>query len=175
MTKEASLEVAPITKIQDALDSLFAGESWWEYEHETLALELQFNLTTLLDGKLWILKICNSHPEVIQEDPTFLIYAAETLNNHVTGFDRIPYVNSLELAFAIDQLSRVLIKRGTFTGFTEGMQKAVSYFLREEGYSEPVSVFGFIDPNLLSSGQTPQDTADKQKAISEYIQHMESL
>jgi hypothetical protein len=169
------LGLAPITTIKAQLDRLFGSNEWLGYEPETISLELGIVMDRLLLDKIQVLQILEQIPDLFFEDPAFMLYATEVMNNNVADFDFVPMPTSLELAFAIKQAATLKSEVGGTVTFSSPLIHAVAYILRQEGYSEPVGLFSFIPPELLEKGQAKSDTENKAKAIDAYIKHMDAL
>jgi hypothetical protein len=167
--------LASISKIKDALDKLFVDVAWQHFEPETISLELKLVLDDLLLDKIQVLKILEQAPHLFFDDPTFLLYATDVINNTPANFSSVPSPVSLELAFAISEVKKILAANGQVPEFTPEFVKTIVWMLRQEGYSKPIYPFDFIPESDLERGQTAADTEAKEKAIKTYIDHMESL
>lgn len=168
------LAIAPITTIKTQLDRLL-GQDWVSYEPETISLELGIVMDDLLRDKIELLQILVQNSSLFFEDPAFMLFATEVINNNVAEFNSVPMPTSLELAFAIDQVVKLIASIGGAVMFSDAMKAVASYILRQEGYSEPIEPFSFVPAELLEKGQTKSDTEAKKKAIEAYIKHMDSL
>lgn len=172
---DARLGLAPISHIKTSLDRILGSNEWIKWEPETISIELGMAMDELLLDKIQVLQIIEQAPTLFFEDPAFMLYATEVLNNNVADFESVPVPSSLELAFAISEIRKVLAASGKTPTFNDAFAKAVAWMLREEGYSKPVAPFDFVPEDMLEHGQTEADTEAKKKAIDAYIEHMESL
>lgn len=179
MLKEApeGLGLATLPTIKDALDRKFGAGQWTYWEVETIFLELGIHMDALVSDKIQVIQCLLANPEIFYKDPAFMLHATEVINNEIADFDTVPMPTSLELGFAITQVGKVLSRA---PGFLPGVYPtefvtAIAFLLREEGYSEPVAPFDFVPAELLEKGQTTGDTANKAKALQDYIKHMETL
>jgi len=83
--------------------------------------------------------------------------------------------NTLELAYAIEESKLLNVPQDAFEHPSSDIVQTVTYFLRDEGYSEPIFPFTFVPASSLSPGQTPEDTEAKKRAIEVYISEMGGL
>jgi hypothetical protein len=171
------LSLIPLTKLKGKLDGIFQSSEWIDFEIETLSLTLGIAFNALLVDKITVLQIILSNPELFFEDIGFTLYASKVMNNEVADFGQIPYVNTLELAWAIRQVSQLLLMidhdeldEDVITAFED----FEAYQLRQEGYSVSVAPFN-VSPGKLEPGQTEEDIRRKELAIERYINYMESL
>ncbi len=163
-----SLDHMSISMLKALLVKAFGEEEWPSWEPETISLELGIIIPPLLLDKIKVLQILEVDSSKFYEDPLFFLYSTEVINNEVADFNSMPVPTSLELAYAIYEVSRMY--KGVFSS---GVKKTISYILNEEGYSEPINLFGnIIDDSELSDGQTKEDTLNKNKAIDLYISGM---
>lgn len=172
---DPNMDKAPLTDIKDNLDRMFGRLEWVDLEVETISLSIGLVLSPLTVDKIHVLQILVERPELFTEDPVFMFYATEVINNNVADFEYLPTPTSLELAYAIQEVQRLYSTIGFVPVFGYTIQTAIAYVLRHEGFSEPVYPFGFIDPSMLSAGQTEIDTMLKERAITEYIKAMDKL
>lgn len=163
-----SIELAPISKLKLLFDKVFGKNEWLDLEPETIIMSLDLPFSDLLHDKVYLLKILCSDAGIFYEDFAFALYAIEVINNRVADFSSIPSVTSLELAFAIVEVPLVT---GGVPDYSN-LIPALSYILREEGYSKPVAPFSFIPESNLEAGQTDKDISDKEMAIKLYIHNM---
>lgn len=161
-----------LIELRTMLSEKFKEIPWYDAEIETISLELGLFLTPLLRDKIEVLKIIEAHPNLFYNDPAFMLYATEVINNEPVSFDMIPHCTTLELAFSISEVHQLLVARGITLDIPETFAKVVAYFLRQEGYSDPIGVFSFIPSEYLSPGQLPEDTEAKLKAINAYLYRM---
>jgi hypothetical protein len=167
--------LAPLSKVKAALDRLLGPSVWIAWEPETISLELGFTFNELLLDKIQVLQIIERDPELFFDDPAFTLYATEVINGNVADFDAVPMPTSLELAYAITEVGKVLGEHAAAVEFTSPIITVTAWLLRQEGYSEPVAPFDFVPAELLAPGQLPTDTEAKAKAIEAYIKFMEEV
>lgn len=170
-----SMGLAPISHIKATLDRIFGKGQWATWELETISLELKLVLDELTRDKICLLQAIELHPKLFFEDISFFLHATDTINNRVADFDSLPMPNTLELAYAIEESKQLSVPREAFEHPNSDIVQTVAYFLREEGYSEPLYPFTFVPPAVLQPGQTPEDTESKKKAIEAYISEMGGL
>lgn len=151
-------------------DKKLGSGTWEGLESETLALELNLPVTSLLLDEISVLKIIVVNPSLFFQDPIFMVYATEVINGTSADFDYIPHITSLEIAYAIFEVALVLgVQLNDLPMFGTGPKILIKNVLVNEGYSVPVPPFDVVGMGQLTPGQTEQDTADKEKAIKEYI------
>lgn len=167
---EESLGLSPICVIKEHMDRIFGKDLWREYDLESISLDLNLVMDELLRDKITLLQILEHDSDLFYSDVLFFLHATEVMNNKVADFESLPYPNSLEIAYAIHEMQR------TFPGeFQYPVKKAVTYLLKDEGYSEAVGIFNDIAfKNELSEGQESSDTTNKLKAITAYIKSMDN-
>lgn len=170
---DSKMGLASISHIKTSLDRLFGKGGWEDLEIETISITLGMVLDGITRDKIQVLQILVTQPELFFEDAAFTLYATDVINNIEADFEFVPAPTSLELAFAITQVRKILAEDSVYVPVeTTGLVKTVSYILRQEGYSSPVSPFDFIPSDMLEEGQTTEDTANKAKAIKRYIKEM---
>lgn len=172
---DAKLGLATISHIKTSLDRMFGKDAWARWEPETISMELEMAMDDLLLEKIQVLQIIEQLPDLFFEDATFMLYATEVINNNVADFEFVPAPTSLELAFAISEVKKILSAKGVTPDLSGGIAKAAGWILRQEGYSKPLEPFDFIPAETLEKGQPAEDTEAKAKAINAYIKHMEAL
>lgn len=164
--------LAPWWIIRDNLNKAFGGDSWKNYELETISMELGLAFDELLQDKITVIQLLEHGREMYTDDVLFFLHATNVLNNNIASFDNVPMPSSLEIAFAI------LSVRGIWPEpepvYSKGIVRTVAYILRQEGYSEPISPFRSmgVDNSALEEGQLPEDTEAKKKGIQLYIKAM---
>lgn len=165
--------LASISHIKASLDRIFGKGSWEDLEIETISITLGVELDGLTRDKINVLQILVKQPELFFEDATFMLYATDVINNIEADFEYVPAPTSLELAYAIVQVRKILAEDSVYISIEDTtFPKTIAYMLRQEGYSVPVSPFDFVPQNMLEEGQTAEDTANKAKAIKRYIKEM---
>jgi hypothetical protein len=169
-----SLGHASLTNIRDNLNRIFKTHPWWNWELETISDELHIAFDELTRDKVTLLQILTTNPELFFENASFFLHATEVINNKIADFEWMPMPTSLELAYAITEVKKLLGDKYMAPKSDSNITDVVIYLLREEGYSEPVYPFEFIPKERLTPGQTEMDTAAKKKAIEIYIDGMNS-
>lgn len=165
---DESLGLAPICVIKEHLDRIFGKGVWKDYEVETMSIELGIVMDPLLRDKINVLIAMEFSPDKFYEEPLFFLFATEVMNNKIADFTHLPMPTSLEMAYAIKEMSL------TFPGtFEYPVKKAVTFILNNEGYSKALGPFKDVAyEDELHQGQLETDTADKLKAINQYIKGM---
>ena len=164
-----NLSQLPVSTLVKALDIKFEGVSWVDYEVETLLLELG-STTGLLRDKLLLTQALIKEPDLSQSDIMFFLHASVVMSNQEADFENFPIPNSLEIAFCLEELTKLVGK----LNFTDDIRIAVEYILRQEGYSVAPYPFTQMGSFNLTAGQTQKDIDDKQKGIEKYVQAMYS-
>lgn len=172
---DESMGLAPLSHIKSNLDRLFGEGQWCDWEIETISFELKLVLDELTRDKISLLQAMGKNPDLFFNDIIFFLHAVEVMNNKVADFESFPVPNSLEIAYAIEEAKVIGVNATSLADTKSDIVEALAYLLVEEGYSEPVSPFGFIPKGFLSHGQTPDDTEAKKEAIELYIEHMGGL
>lgn len=167
--------LAPVSHIKATLDRIFGKGQWATWEVETISLELKLVLDELTRDKICLLQALELNPKLFFEDVSFFLHATDTINNRVADFDTLPMPNSLELAYAIEESKQLNVPRESLSNPSSDIVQAVTYLLKQEGYSEPIPPFSFVPATALQPGQTPEDTENKKKAIEAYISAMGGL
>lgn len=163
----------PISILKKVLDNKLGVNSWSQYETETLILELDLPFSNLLYDKIAVLKTIDNNTDLFFEDVIFNIYATSVINNIPADFEFLPHLTSLEMAFSIIEISRVLgVELHNLPEFGIGTTTYIRNMLIDEGYSEVISPFDIVSIGALPKGQTSKDTIDKANAIKEYIHAM---
>lgn len=154
----------------------FADQAWWNYEPETVMLELgEDSDNTLIYEKVMALKVLmNIGLEEALSNADFVLRFTEVCNNNETEPEIVPMPTSLELAWTVVQLQLICIVMGTHFEAPGEFGEIVGYLLREDGFSKRVDPFTFVPEAMLTPGQTDTDTQLKSKAIVAYISHMRS-
>lgn len=162
-----------LSRLRDQLIARY-GEEWHDMEPETISLDLGVILDPVSLQGVQVLRTIHQYPELFLEDPMYFLNFCETANNHILDESHMPSVTSLELAWALVELKRLLPEGSESVDSSEMIRKVCKYILREEGYSEPVPPFtGFLKSDDFYDGQTPDATANKAKGIRLYIAAME--
>ena len=165
-----NISLLPISSINLKLNSI---EGWVMFETETLLLELGWEFSQLLSDKIGVLRVVKSMPKLFYSDAMFFLHATSVMNNNEVNFENIPSVNSLEVAFAIVDMSRVLdVHLDNSPMFTSDVRTVVKHILIDDGYSEVPSPFNVVGITGLSIGQLSEDILNKAKAIVSYVTSM---
>ena len=160
----------PISILKKALDNKLGGNLWKDYETETLLYEVGLPYSDILFDKLAVLKVIEHKPKLFFEDVIFMINAANVMNNNSADFEYLPHITSLEMAFAIVDMAATLdVSIHMLPVFEQGPVMYIRDILINEGYSKVLPPFDVVGIGQLAEGQTQQDTADKEKAIKDYI------
>lgn len=166
-TPSQDIEHLTLSKL-DAILVRSIGPTWYEYEDETISIQLRLAFTPLLVDKVNLLRILHLRPEMFYEEFLFFVHAVEVCNNHVSNFEFLPIPTSLEIAFAVDEIGRIVSGE-----FSDGIKTAVTRMLKEEGFSEapgPLALVSFED--RLVEGQDREDIDAKYSAVTEYVNSM---
>lgn len=166
------IEQVSLLNLQKHLDTLLGKGEWPFVELETVLTSVDFPVTHLLLDKINVLRIINTNPELIYEDPVLFLYVSSVTNNTVTDFNSIPYINMLESAYSLISIDELLAYLGKTSEKSEGFKKSIAYLLRQEGLSSPIPPFSFLTDSDLEKGQTEEDTKNKQQAIDLYLTAM---
>lgn len=171
-----SLREFPISSLSSDLTSLWGKEeSWWDFEVDTLLLESHISISDISREKLNLLKVLHSDKSLFYSNSLFFLHAVEVLNNNVTDFNYVPSPTSLEVAFAIVDMARILeVALNESPPFSEEVRNTIHHILSQEGYSLPIGPFSIVGINSLTSGQTLEDTSNKLKAITQYVSSISS-
>lgn len=165
----------PLSELQTHFDTLFGKKTWVKWEPETILFEVantKTDVSPLLKEKILVLQVLNENLNDIVSLPEFFIWLTEVTNNESANFEHVIPPSSLEMAWTLVELKKIGIALGkAFTPSPE-LIDIVAYFLKEEGYSEPLYPFDFIPITKLVSGQTESDTINKKIAIGRYLDFM---
>ena len=123
-----------------------------------------------------VLKILLQNQDLFFTDPVFFMYSTEVLANEPVDFEVVSLPNSLEVAFAILEMTKILGLNSyhELPVFKHGVVKVIKYILVNEGYSSIVEPFDVVGITDLAQGQHLTDTLDKKKAIVKYVSAMYS-
>ena len=163
----------PISQLKKGLDQKLGKDSWVDYEVETLVIETGLPYSDLLRDKLHVLKIIEAKPTIFFDEVLFLVFATNVINNEIADFEYLPHIKSLEVAFAIEEMAKILeVELHQLPEFAMGPKYLIRDILISEGYSEVLPPFDVVGIGQLPKGQTEQDTLDKKKAIEAYLHAM---
>ncbi|MNY34447.1 hypothetical protein D3C86_1687890 [compost metagenome] len=163
---------ASISHIKNSLDRVFGKGQWNDLETETISLTLGIWLDELTRDKIHVLQILERKPELFFEDPMVMLYATDVINNIEADFEHVPVPTTLELAYAIEEVKKMLSAEGEYVVFGPTITNTIAYMLKQDGYSEPLEPFDFVPKEMLEPGQTAEDTENKRKAIKKYLKEM---
>lgn len=170
-----SLGLASLTNIRGNLNRVFGKGTWKGWELETISDELGVVFDELGRDKIQILQILELNPNMFFEDMSFFLHATIVINNQVADFEYLPMPTSLELAYTLVEIKKLMGPDYIFPTPDSDIVDAVAYLLIEDGYSKPIPPFEFVPENRLHEGQTPSDIEAKKKALSIYAHYMDSL
>ena len=171
--EDSLMEHTCVSKIKANLDRIFGKDEWIFWEIETITLGLGVVLSDLLRDKIHVAQLMAQNPKLFTDDAMFFLHATDVMNGHTADFESAPLPTSLELAYSLMEAKRIL-PNYIAPQPGEPIADICLYILREEGFSEPVAPFQFLPKEALEPGQTPEDTADKVKAINQYWKAMEA-
>lgn len=170
---DPKMGLASISHIKASLDRIFGKGEWSDLEMETISLTLGVELDTLTRDKIHVLQLLETQPDLFFDDAAFTLYATDVINNIEADFEFVPAPTSLELAYAIYEVRKILSENGVYIQFDDtGLATTAAYILKEEGYAVPVSPFDFISAEGFEKDAHPEDTENKRKAIRRYIKEM---
>ena len=158
-----------LPNLKQYLDKTY-GEDWLEYELETIVEDSDIKITELMADKVYLLQSLVQDSSVYYDDALGFIYSTEIINNNPIDPDLLPHLTSLEIAYSLHVMEKMFPGR-----LSEDVKKVIAYFLREDGFSEPVKPFDFLDPSFFNEGQTKEDSLKKGIAIKQYILEMDKL
>lgn len=168
-------ELSSLLKIKQFLDARFGKGNWSRWEPETLSIDLNQAFSDLMMDKFHVLRILETTPEVVLDNPALFIYATEAINNNVVDFDVLPHVTMLEAAYSVHTIKGILSANGVYFEPTEALKLTIAFSLNMDGASVAPAPLDFVPSDALSSGQTQSDSEAKKKAVEAYISHMDSL
>lgn len=163
-----------LSRLKGQLKTRYKDE-WVDLEPETVSLDLGVLMDPLSLQGLLMVQSVERNPVNFIDDASYFLSFTEACNNKIVN-PSSPYLpTSLELAWALVELRRLLPKEeADLINESPMIRKVCMYVLREEGYSEPVWPFdAFLKSEDFYDGQSPQDTANKAKAIRLYIKAVE--
>lgn len=156
------------------LNQKFGKGKWASLEPETILLDLE-EFDPLLMDKIRVVQLLSLRFSEVLALPEFILWLTSVANNEPANFEHVDAPTSLELAWMIKQVQWISVINSTSFEPSDAMIAVVSYFLKEDGFSEKVAPFDFLDNSYFTAGQTPEDTTLKQKAIAGYITKMKEL
>lgn len=189
----------PLTKLEKLFADKF-GPSWFDYEEETLSLELGVVFGSLLLQKIRLLQVLHRDAKTfeekladhdtggrgfegvdgarIQEDPLFFIYASDIINNQIVepGYFTMP--SSLEVAYALSQLRQLPINFEV----TPMVRFVIENVLKNDGFTEVRAPFDFLPKDIfygrdedLAEKQSTEDVDNKYKGVDQYVAEMNKI
>jgi hypothetical protein len=163
-----------LAELLKVLDTVIEPEDWPSYDPVTIMIELG-ETEPLLIEKINVLQICMYGINKVLAYPEFLLWMTSVVNNEPAEFETITIPTSLELAWTIEQAKRIATLSDQTWEPTDELKATLEYFLNEDGFSQPLAPFEFIEPKLLKPGQTEEDTKLKEIGLKAYIDHMTGL
>lgn len=109
------------------------GADWHELELETISLEIGIKLDPLTIIKMMVLKALHDHPDVILNDADYFLRFVEIANGNVPDPHHHDIPTSLEVDFALKELSSIL---GDTMKPTNMLKNVVKYILNNEGHGK---------------------------------------
>lgn len=150
-----------LSKLKTLLDKRF-GKDWYNWEVETLSLEIGAMLDDITYIKMLVLKAIESHPDTITNDADYFLRFVEIANGNAPDPHHHDIPTSLELAFALTELQEIIGEVKP----TDCIKEVSRYVLDHEGHGEA------YDPILAKFSGRALVTNEKSKASAEYIKHM---
>lgn len=160
-----------LAELLKVLDLNLDSEEWPSFDPVTIMLELG-ETEPLLIEKIYVLQICMAGINDVMARPEFLLMMSSVANNEPADFETIHMPSSLELAWTIEQAKRIATLSHQVWAPKEELKKTIEYFLNEDGFSQALAPFDFIEPKLLKPGQTDADTKLKELGIKAYLEYM---
>lgn len=159
-----------ISRLQVLFSQLY-GKDWVDFEPETLMMELG-NPDYLVMEKIFVLQALNKNANGVLAIPEFVSWLASVCNNEYAEFEILTMPNSLELAWAIDEVKRVCKLSGQVFKPQEELIDVLVYLLIEDGFSAPLQPFEFIPADKFTPGASEEDVELKKKGIYAYLDFM---
>lgn len=179
LTKDQQIETlskAPISSIKTNLDRIFGKEVWLGWELETISDELKIGFNELTLDKIKVLQLLCANPDLFSSNAIFFLHVTDVINNIIADFEYVPMPTSLELAYALFEIKKILGTRYLTPTPDSDVSDVLTYLLIEDGFSEPIEPFQFLKATKFEKGtQPPIDMKAKKMGIDEYIKHMETL
>lgn len=153
-------------QIYAALDQVFAGEKWLEYEPETLLLALASEVSdAAIDKLLAVQAVCANTNAVCQSAAAFE-KAVNAFNNNVCVMDVLQPPEVEEMSYAVSQIEKlarvVHNKKPVFTGEVPGYVASTAHF---RGWFVLPKNLSFAQETLDSlSGLSPETKLYKEHA-----------
>lgn len=179
-----TLSKAPLSSLKLLLDAKFKNEEteWKDLDIDNLLLHLlplhhglsQLDLS-LLREKINVLRVIEHSPTLFYSDILFFSHSVKVMNNELADFDTFPVPTSLEIAFAITDMPKVLgVTLVECPVFSAGVVYSIKRALVEDGYPYPIPPFDVVGVGGLTYTVPENDPAKKEQAIKDYINAMYS-
>jgi len=156
------------------LDSTFGKGVWGKYEPETVMIELGAE-DHLFVEKFRVLQVFAGGVMKALSRPEFLLWSMAVMNNEPAEFEWVEMPSCLELAWGMEEAKKVALIMGQTFEYTDSVRVVIEYLLKEEGFSEPTTLFNYLSGATLEPGAPPEAMALKEKAMQAYIAHMEEI
>lgn len=151
-----------LSELDKALTVKF-GADWYEYETETLSIELGALFDEKTVQKITVLKVIHTDPELILNDADYFLRFVEVSNGHIVDAHYHDVPTSLELLYAIKELQRLLGE----VPKTDMLSNVTRYVLNNEGHGEAYHKI------LADYSGTPLVSNSKSEAGDLYISAMD--
>ncbi len=159
-----------VSELKQYLDTNY-GDSWPDFEPETISSELEqvgCKYTELLNDMVEVLRCIETNPDLLFTDVLFFLHVVDVLNGDKAQFTHIPMPTSLELAWAIEELTVIFGEAKKILPLSTPIKHVVTYVLKHEGYRSPTPFFEpYVAYGELVGGL---EGPEKEKAISLYIE-----
>jgi hypothetical protein len=179
MTKDISK--LPVSKIKTLLDSLLGKSVWKDLDTDNILLSLRpsddssYINYDLLREKINLLKVVEHDKYLFYTDPLFFLHSVCVFNNELADFTTFPTPVSLEMAFAITDMAKVLeVELDKSPVFRTGVIHFIKRALVEDGYPTPIPPFDLVGISSLTYTTPEKDPAKKEQAIKDYVNAMYS-
>lgn len=163
--------------LQVLLDTKYGKKAWQKFEPETILMDLDFPDYLVME-KIYVLLAMNANLNHVLSVPEFLLWATAVVNNEYADFETITLPTSLELAFLVDQATRLGLVIGQQFVPTDEVVDTLAYLLRMDGYGKAVYPFSFIPDAKLNPENVEVDAnlaLLKGKANRDYIKKMQEI
>ena len=146
------------------------GPTWESLQIETLSLELGIFFDNETLAKFSVLKALKEDPEFFLNDAYRFLRFTEVVNGHPVDPEYMPWPNSMELAFAIFELNKIVKDFKV----TPAIKEVCFYLLKDEGIVDPIAPFTFLsDKNFEKTGPSdPGVMTARCKDIATYVKTM---
>lgn len=159
-----NIDNTPISELKKIIDSANI-ESWESLDVVTLIMELGIEPSEVSTDKIGMLQVLQHKPDLFYNDIMFFIHAVAVCNNKAADFDYVFIPNSLEVGFAITDISKI------YPGVIgEDIKVLLKKILTDEGYSRVPACYN--TKITLEEGQLASDINDKETAMKAYIHFM---